>query len=152
MQELAVKETYSWDMASTIETMGAVAVSIANRWVMGWPRQVAEMVKSGTYLEHLAAQAEQERAVLANEASMRHLSRHEILQIYEIREAPTVGELIDQGKENHCAFLGYAIEEGAADSVDFGKVLQCAVDYDPTEALADGMCTQNAVSAQEVAC
>jgi hypothetical protein len=54
----------------------------------GVAAQVAELVKSGTYLEHLAAQAEQERAVLANEANMRHLARHEILQIYEIREAP----------------------------------------------------------------
>jgi hypothetical protein len=88
MQELVIKETYSWDMANHIEKMGGVAISIANRWVMGWPQQVVEMIKSGKYLDHLASQVDQERAVLANEANMRHLARHEILQIYEIREAP----------------------------------------------------------------
>jgi hypothetical protein len=36
----------------------------------------------------LASQVERERTVLADEANMRHLARHEILQIYEIRQAP----------------------------------------------------------------
>ena len=88
MQELVMKEMYSWEMTCKVEAMGTLAISIANRWVMGWPQQVVEMIKSGKYHEHLASQVDQERAVLANEANMRHLARHEILQIYEIREAP----------------------------------------------------------------
>lgn len=88
MQELAMRSKYNQDVASKIEVMGAMTVSIANRWIMGWPQRVAALMKSGTYLDHLETQSEQERIVLANEANLRHLSRHEILQIYEISEAP----------------------------------------------------------------
>lgn len=88
MQELVMRAKYNPDVAAKIEAMGAVAVAIANRWIMGWPQRVAALLKGGTYLEQLDAQAEQERMVLANEANLRHLSRHEVLQIYEIREAP----------------------------------------------------------------
>jgi hypothetical protein len=63
-----------------------------------------------------------------------------------------VGELIDPGKENYCAFLGHVIEDGAAGSVDFGEVLRRADDYDPTNAPADGIGTQKTIKAQGVAC
>jgi hypothetical protein len=63
-----------------------------------------------------------------------------------------VGKLIDPSKENYCAFLGYVIEEGATGSVDFGEVLRRGGDYDPTEASADGIGTQQAIKAPDVAC
>lgn len=88
MEELENRKTYPAELATGIEALGAMAISIANRWLMGWPERVAALLQSGAYLEHLAHQVEQEKTVLANESDLRHLSRREILQIYELRESP----------------------------------------------------------------
>lgn len=88
MEELTNRKAYAPDMAAKIEEWGATSVSIANRWMMGWPARVVELMKAGTYLGLLEAQVDQEKEILANEADLRHLSRHEILQMYEIRESP----------------------------------------------------------------
>jgi hypothetical protein len=71
-----------------IESKGAMAVSIANRWMQGWPDRVNALLKAGTYLDCLKSQIEQERNVLANEVNLRHLSRQEILDLYELGEYP----------------------------------------------------------------
>ena len=83
-----MRRSYTAGQVSKIEAMGVLPVTIANRWIMGWPERVATLFAAGTYFDCLASQVEQERTVLADEANMRHLARHEILQIYEIREAP----------------------------------------------------------------
>ena len=62
--------------------------TVANRWLMGWPARVTALLKADTYLACLETQVEQEKTVLANETDLRHLSRREILQLYEIRESP----------------------------------------------------------------
>lgn len=56
-------------------------------------------------------------------------------------------ELIDPSHEDYCAFLGYALADGAIDSGDFYEVLQRAVDCDPAPALAYCIVTQKAVKA-----
>ncbi|MFI4940853.1 MAG: hypothetical protein ACHP7O_11010 [Burkholderiales bacterium] len=88
MEPLASRQTYAPVLALEIETMGSVAVSVANRWIRGWPARVKALLKAGTYLGLLDAQVGQEKDILANEPGLRHLARHEILQMYEIREAP----------------------------------------------------------------
>ena len=92
MEALYNRAAYPSEVADKIERMGAIAMSIANRWMLGWPLRVEVLLKAGTYLEALEAQTEQEKDVLAEAGHLNHLARHEILQIYEIREAPpTVG-------------------------------------------------------------
>lgn len=71
-----------------IERLSTIAVSIANRWMLGWPQRVEALLKAGTYLEALEAQTEREKGVLAEAGHLNHLARHEILKMYEIREAP----------------------------------------------------------------
>lgn len=88
MEELASRKTYPPGVASKIEERGAISVSIANRWMMGWPARVTALLNAGTYLDCLETQVGQEKEVLANEANLRHLSRREILQMYEIKESP----------------------------------------------------------------
>ena len=88
MQQLMERQTYGPGLALKIETMGATAISVANRWLLGWPGRVAALLKTGVYLDCLTAQVEHEKDILANEAGLRHLSRREILQMYEINEAP----------------------------------------------------------------
>ncbi len=88
MEELSSRKTYPPHVATSIEAMGALAISIANRWKMGWPARVKALLVDGSYLEFLETQVDEEQRILANEANLRHLSRREILQIYEIRESP----------------------------------------------------------------
>jgi len=88
IEELYSPKTYPRPVADQIEQMGALAVSIANRWLLGWPKRVTSLLKSGTYLDSLSSQVGQEKDILANEANLRHLARREILELYEIRESP----------------------------------------------------------------
>lgn len=88
MEELSNRKLYGQEMATMIEALGPLAVSVANRWETGWRARVAALVKSGAYLDCLENQVDQEKDVLANEANLRHLTRREILQMYEIKESP----------------------------------------------------------------
>ena len=88
IEELYDRKVYPVEVAAKVDVIGSVAVSVANRWMLGWPARVTALLKAGTYLELVEAQVDQEKDVLANEANLRHLSRREILQVYEIRESP----------------------------------------------------------------
>ncbi len=88
MLELTKRRIYGATLAQKIEAMGSMAVAIANRWQMGWPDRVDALLKVQTYLDALETQLSKEMDVLVNEAGLRHLARHEILQMYEISEAP----------------------------------------------------------------
>jgi hypothetical protein len=92
LQELTSRKAYTAAMAAQIEAMGQMAISVANRWVMGWPQRVKALVQSGAYLECLETQVAHENDTLAKTADLRHLARHEIMQLYEIREPPPATE------------------------------------------------------------
>lgn len=92
LQELTSRKAYTAAMAAQIEAMGQMAISVANRWVMGWPQRVKALVQSGAYLVCLETQVAHENDILAKTADLRHLARHEIMQLYEIREAPPASE------------------------------------------------------------
>lgn len=83
-----MRKNYTQKQLAQIEAMGSLSLAVANRWMMGWPDRVAALFAAGTYFDCLASQVEREKTVLADEPNMRHLARHEILQMYEIREAP----------------------------------------------------------------
>lgn len=88
MEELLNQNAYAEDIVAKIKSKGALAISIANRWMMGWPERVCVLLKSGSYVEVLDSQVSQEREILAHEGDLLHLSRREILKMYEIRESP----------------------------------------------------------------
>ena len=88
MENLENPNAYPAETVTHIETMGSLAVSIANRWMMGWPDRVDALLESNCYLNCLDTQVMEEKTILANEANLRHLSRHEIMQIYEIKAFP----------------------------------------------------------------
>ncbi|CAG0984118.1 hypothetical protein RHDC4_02080 [Rhodocyclaceae bacterium] len=89
MEELYNRTLYGPVMAVKVESLGATAVSIANRWVLGWPERVTAMVKEGTFLTRLTQQVETEKTVLSEAVGMSHLSNIEILQQHGVAlEAP----------------------------------------------------------------
>ena len=88
MENLHNREIYGLHLAIDIEKLGSIGTDIANRWLLGWPRAVKNLLDTGTYFDLFCAQVEQEKMILSNESGMRHLSPREILSVYEIREAP----------------------------------------------------------------
>jgi len=90
---LTPRNIYLPSVACQIEALGTMAVSIANRWALGWPGPVQALLAEGGYIAALSAQVDQEKDVLANEAGLRHLSPREILQVYEINPAPLMYKL-----------------------------------------------------------
>ena len=51
METLAYPNTYLVIVGARIEAMGATAISIANRWMRGWPERVSWLVQAGCYLD-----------------------------------------------------------------------------------------------------
>lgn len=90
-EELYQRAAYPQDLPLKIEQMGSIALSVANSWLLGWPEIVThyfQQAQSQAFLNLLETRVSVEKDILANEANLRHLSRREILQIYEIKEAP----------------------------------------------------------------
>lgn len=71
-------KNYTAGQIVQIEAMGSLSMSVANRWIIGWPDRVAALFAAGTYFDCLASQVEREKDVLADEANLRHLARHKI--------------------------------------------------------------------------
>ena len=90
-EELYNRAAYPQDLPLKIEQMGSIAVSVANSWLMGWPEIVKQYFQNSqaqVYLSLLETRVDLEMDILSNEANLRHLSRREVLQMYEVKEAP----------------------------------------------------------------
>jgi len=90
MQALHDRGRYGPDLALQIESMGATAVAIANRWILGWPLRVNALLAAGRLPSTLRTQTELEKDVLSEAVGMRHLSTIEILQIHHVELAPPI--------------------------------------------------------------
>lgn len=96
MEPLCNREVYGPGLAMWIEGMGTIAVSIANRWQMGWPERVQALLSAGIYQANLDAQMNLEKDVLADAVDLQHLSYREILQLYEIQESPPAEYVVER--------------------------------------------------------
>lgn len=96
MEALCNREVYGADVALWIEGMGTIAVSIANRWQMGWPERVQVLLDRRIYQVNLDAQVTKEKDILAEAGHLQHLSNREILQMHEIKESPPTWYVVEQ--------------------------------------------------------
>lgn len=96
MEALCNREIYGADVALWIEGMGSMAVSIANRWQMGWPERVQALLDGRIYQVNLDAQVTKEKDILAEAGHLQHLSHREILQMYEIKESPPIEYVVER--------------------------------------------------------
>jgi hypothetical protein len=78
---------YPAELRQAIAKMPPLATEIANRWALGWPKAVKELIQAGQYLEALKSQEQQERDVLSR-PGLSHLAQHEILQEYGLSQSP----------------------------------------------------------------
>lgn len=97
LEDLYKREMYGPEGARQIETMGRIAVSIANRWQLGWPERVKALMGARLYLVNLDAQTERELDVLADAGGLDHLTHHELMQLHGIDEAPPTCETQREG-------------------------------------------------------
>lgn len=96
MEALYKRELYGETTALKIEVMGSTAISIANRWALGWPDRVISLLVANQYLDKLREQTNLEKDVLANETGTKHLSTSEILTMHGVQqEPPEVDRLAD---------------------------------------------------------
>jgi hypothetical protein len=92
-QDLYSDDAYPPEARAEVERLGVLAVEIANRWMLGWPKRVEGLLASGEYLEALRTQHEAEALVLSHESSLRHLARYEIAELYGLTlAAPCASE------------------------------------------------------------
>ncbi len=79
MQTLYKPSQYPKPVLEKLNKMTPLAIEIANRWALGWPQTVKELIEAGEYLQALKTQEQQEREALS-EPGNSHLARHEIVQ------------------------------------------------------------------------
>ena len=87
MQEIYKPTQYPKEVLNKLKLMPPLAIEIANRWALGWPTDVANLIATGEFLPALTNQEQQEREVLSNPGSS-HLARHEIVQEYGLSLSP----------------------------------------------------------------
>lgn len=86
MDDLYRASSYPADVQKEIARLGAT--DIANRWMMGWPGRVKNLLATGRFLPELQRQSETEAKYLSAEDAPRHLARHEILELNGIPAEP----------------------------------------------------------------
>lgn len=87
MQTLYKPNQYPPQLRAKLSEMSPLAKEIANRWALGWPKTVKELIRLDQYLDALERQEEKEREVLSNPGNS-HLARHEIVQEYGLSLSP----------------------------------------------------------------
>ena len=87
MQSLYKPRQYPPELRQTLGRMSGTAIEIANRWALGWPQTVKELIASGEYLDALKAQ-EREEIRVKLEPGLSHLSSWEKAQEYGLSMAP----------------------------------------------------------------
>lgn len=88
MQEIYQKKVYPADVLIAIRNSGRLGVALANRWMLGWPEQVKELIASQEYLTAFKNQHEQEVEALATAQDCRHLAEMEIIAVSGLAMGP----------------------------------------------------------------
>ena len=87
MQTLYSPKTYPAPLQAELKAMSDTAIEIANRWMLGWPKTVKDLIALGEYLEALKYQEEREIKVKLDN-SMNHLSSWEKNEVMGLTAAP----------------------------------------------------------------
>lgn len=86
---------YPEALISQIFAKGTRAINIANRWALGWPGRVKQLIEAGEgrYMTELLKQLELEWDMEANAVGLNHLSDAEKRQFFGVPEAPPAPSL-----------------------------------------------------------
>lgn len=89
---------YPAPLRRQIEQMSLTAMEIANRWALGWPNRVKELIKTGEYLEALQIQEQKEIQVKLDPWG-NHLSSWEKAEVFGLTMAPPATETEDEDED-----------------------------------------------------
>ena len=87
MQPLYKPNQYPPELRQAIGQMSDTAIEIANRWALGWPQAVKDLIATGEYLVALKA-LEREEIRVKLEPGLSHLSSWEKAQEYGLCQHP----------------------------------------------------------------
>ena len=87
MQEIYNPTKYPKELLAKLKHMTPLAIEIANRWALGWPKGVQALIQSGEYISVLRAEEARKRDVICN-SNLSHLARHELVELYGLSMAP----------------------------------------------------------------
>ncbi len=85
--EIYHPRAYPAPVLAELKAMTRLAIMIANRWMLGWPKVVKAHLASGHYVMFLRDQEEAERRAYADPTT-HHLARHEIAEMYGLSPKP----------------------------------------------------------------
>jgi hypothetical protein len=86
-QELQDPQKYSAEVRKELSRLPNLATRIANRWYMGGPSSVRQLLMSGEYPAALKRQLEREEGVL-DKPNLNHLAEHEKMELYGLSPGP----------------------------------------------------------------
>lgn len=79
MQSLYNADIYPDQVREMILQSGQLGVEIANRWMMGWPKRVVNLLIKDMYEDLFQHQFLQEQEVMARASNLRNLAPIEII-------------------------------------------------------------------------
>lgn len=97
MQTLYKPTQYPPELRRTIGKMSDTAIEIANRWALGWPQTVRDLIATGEYLDALKAQ-EREEIRVKLEPGLSHLSSWEKAQEYGLCQHPPAASVMEDSE------------------------------------------------------
>ncbi|MDR2031388.1 MAG: hypothetical protein LBP86_03820 [Azoarcus sp.] len=92
-EEIVNPENYPPEILAKIQTARNLTISIANRWMLGWPERVQSLMDSGDYWTALVRQTETEadaQAELIDQAERLNLAPWEVNDLAGLDPAPPV--------------------------------------------------------------
>jgi hypothetical protein len=92
-EEIINPESYPPGILEKIQTARNLTISIANRWMMGWPDRVGTLIQAGDYWTILVRQTELEanaQAEMIDQAERQNLAPWEVNELAGLDLAPPV--------------------------------------------------------------
>lgn len=79
MQSLYNPDIYPDQVREMLLQSGPIGIEIANRWMMGWPKRVVQLLVQDVYEDVFQYQLLQEQDVIARASNLNHLAPLEIV-------------------------------------------------------------------------
>jgi hypothetical protein len=88
-REIVEQEKYPAEILAKLQTARNLSISIANRWMLGWPERVAKLLEADEYWATLTRQTETEiEAIAENAVLANNLAPWEFNEILGLDSAP----------------------------------------------------------------
>lgn len=88
MQSLYNADVYPDDVRELILQSGQLGIEIANRWMIGWPKRVVNLIVQDAYEDAFQYQLLQEQDVIARASNLTHIAPVEVVVMSSLNLEP----------------------------------------------------------------